>query len=214
VDAAKGEKAAAEAQLARAKKLVESSNGAVEERDAAAAVVRKLEAVVRAAQAKLKAAEEERPDLAIDLARANVAEKQTLVQKAQGAVDECRVTAPEDGEVLRVLTGKGDVLSPQAKAPALQFCPNRPRIVRAEVQQEWAARVKVGQEAVVEDYTATALRWTGRVRRLSDWYTHRRSIIQEPFQFNDVRTLECLVDITGPGPGPLRIGQRMRVIIK
>ena len=40
-----------------------------------------------------------------------------------------------------------------------------------------------------------------RVMRVSDWYTHRRSMLFEPFQYNDVRTLECLVSVE-PGTLP------------
>jgi hypothetical protein len=47
---------------------------------------------------------------------------------------------------------------------------------------------------------------------MSDWYTHRRSILLEPSQQNDVRTLECIVEVD-PGQPPVRIGQRMRVTI-
>jgi hypothetical protein len=52
------------------------------------------------------------------------------------------------------------------------------------------------------------------VQEVSDWFTHRRSIIQEPFQFNDVRTLQCIIAVTEEPEGQkLRIGQRMRVMI-
>ena len=58
--------------------------------------------------------------------------------------------------------------------------------------------------------------WKGKVLRVSDWYTQRRSILLEPLQFNDVRTLECLIEITQSPAGapPLRIGQQMRVMVK
>ena len=65
----------------------------------------------------------------------------------------------------------------------------------------------------MQDDSNTGATWRGKVVRLSDWYTHRRSIVQEPLQFNDVRTLECLVTLTDNPPPPLRIGQRMRVSI-
>jgi multidrug resistance efflux pump len=216
VEAAEGDKASAEAQLARARNLAKGGNGPVEAQRAAEGQVRKAAGVVKAAKAKLKAAEDQRPRarLAVDLANLDVAEKTALVEKARVARDECRVTAPENGTVLRVLVSKGDFLGPVPRGPAIEFCPDGPRVVRAEVRQEWAARVKVGQKAVVEDDAATGLRWPGRVKRISDWYTHRRTIIQEPFQFNDVRTLECLVEITGSGPEPLRMNQRVRVLIK
>jgi hypothetical protein len=31
---------------------------------------------------------------------------------------------------------------------------------------------------------------------------------------NDVRTLECIVSVTGSNGAPLRIGQRVRVLVK
>ena len=53
--------------------------------------------------------------------------------------------------------------------------------------------------------------WDGTVRRVSDWYTHRRSMLQEPLQYNDVRTLEVIIDLDKPQPGGMKIGQRVRV---
>jgi hypothetical protein len=92
------------------------------------------------------------------------------------------------------------------------FCPKGERLIRAEVEQEFAGQVTVGQTALVEDDTGTGATWTGKVLRVSDWFTHRRSILQEPLQFNDVRTLECLIAVAHGQP-PLRIGQRVRVTI-
>jgi hypothetical protein len=72
--------------------------------------------------------------------------------------------------------------------------------------------VAAWQAALVQDDTSASDTWRGRVLRVSDWYTHRRSILQEPFQFNDVRTLECIVALDAGQP-QLRIGQRVRVTI-
>jgi len=89
-----------------------------------------------------------------------------------------------------------------------------PLIVRAEVEQEFAGRVAVGQKALVQDDATGGGSWRGQVKSLSGWYSHRRSMLLEPLQFNDVRTLECIVtldpdqDLT-----QLRIGQRVRVTL-
>jgi hypothetical protein len=80
------------------------------------------------------------------------------------------------------------------------------------VEQEFTGRVAVGQPALIQDDTSGAVTWRGKVRRLSDWYSHRRSIWQEPLQLNDVRTLECIIDLD-PRQPPLRIGQRLRVLL-
>jgi membrane fusion protein (multidrug efflux system) len=164
---------------------------------------------------KLKLGELRALDLGIEVNRANedIKAREARVKQAQLAVAEHDVVAPADGTVLRILTSKGEVLSAQPKIPALQFCPDGKRIIRAEVQQEWASRVAVGQTAFVEDDTRAGERWQGKVTRVSDWFSHRRSMLQEPFQFNDVRTLECLVELA-EGSRPLRIHQRVRVTIK
>jgi hypothetical protein len=105
------------------------------------------------------------------------------------------------------------MLSPSAKQAAVLFCPAGPRFIRAEVEQEFASRVKVGQSVIIRDDGADPVVRQGRVASLSDWYTQRRSILDEPLQTNDVRTLECLVTLD-PGQPPLRIGQRVRVLIQ
>lgn len=138
--------------------------------------------------------------------------REALVEQARLGVLGHDLYAPADGTILRVFTSTGDLLGTQPKVAAIQFCPHGERIIRAEVQQEWAAKVEVGQVAIVADEARAGYQWKGKVTRVSDWYAHRRSMIFEPFQYNDVRTLECLVSVE-PGR-PLRIGQRVRVTIK
>jgi multidrug resistance efflux pump len=149
----------------------------------------------------------------IELLKDKVKAKQAVADLAQRAVYECDVYAPTDGTILRLFATPGETLASQPRQPAIQFCPNLPRMVRGEILQEWADRVQVGQFAIIEDDTRSATRWKGKVIHVSDWFTHRRSILQEPFQYNDVRTVECLVSID-PGGAPLRLGQRVRVMIK
>ena len=77
----------------------------------------------------------------------------------------------------------------------------------------WAHRVHKGQEVIVATEPRSKQQWRGRVRSVSDWFTHKRNIMLEPFMINDVRTLECIIDLpetAGRTPG-LRIGQRVRV---
>jgi hypothetical protein len=124
-----------------------------------------------------------------------------------------KVRAPAKGTILRVRTAAGELAGPQSPLIPIEFCPDEERLVRTEVLQDWANKVKVGQECDIRDDSISDKRWKGRVTHVSDWFTHRRSIVQEPFQLNDVRTLECLVSVDGGTQG-LRIGQRLRVTIK
>jgi multidrug resistance efflux pump len=180
---------------------------------AADSMVKKLEAAVLAEKRKLEEYQLLNPATQIARAEADVKVKEVHLEQAQYALEQCNLCAPTDGKVLRVLVSVGETLGPQPKQPALQFCPHRDRIVRAEVDQESAGKVYIGQDAVIEDDSTGGGKWTGKVERISDWYTHRRSIIQEPLQFNDVRTLECIIRLD-PSPSKPRIGQRVRVNLK
>jgi multidrug resistance efflux pump len=175
--------------------------------------VRYLAAVLEAARAQQKELEEQDVMAKARRAEKEVALRKNDVQQAEYALKQCDLVAPVDGEVLRVLVSKGEVLGSQPKQPIIQFLPTaKDRIIRAEVEQEFADHVAVGKPALIEDDTRTGRRWQGKVIRLSNWYTHRRSLIQEPLHYNDVRTIECIVSLD-PGQPPIRIGQRVRVII-
>jgi HlyD family secretion protein len=169
-------------------------------------------AVLRGEEQKLEELKLNDPHESVRLAELDVQARQSRLDLAQVALDECSLKAPVDGTILRLLIGRGDVLSAQPRQPAVLFCPRGPRLIRAEVEQEFAPRVALGQEASIQDDNSAAATWRGKVVRVSDWYTHRRSILWEPLQQNDVRTLECLIKLA-PGQPPLRIGQRLRVTL-
>jgi multidrug resistance efflux pump len=201
---------AARQQLTRLQSLHASKLASSEETEGMAEQVQELEAGVAAQREKLRELELEDPAIQVSRAEAALAEKQTRVEQAQFAVDECSLRAPADGKVLRMLVNPGEVLAALPRQPAAQFCPQSPRIIRAEVEQEFAGRVVQGQIASVQDDRIPGATWRGKVTSISDWYTHRRSILQEPLQFNDVRTLECIIQLDPGQPEP-KIGQRVRV---
>jgi multidrug resistance efflux pump len=176
--------------------------------------VKKLDSMVKVEEAKLDELKlfDSQAQADINRAKADVTAKEARVDKARFALKECNLVAPCDGTILRVLTQVGEVLGANAMGPAIQFCPKGPKIIRAEVLQEWAYRVEAGQEVTIEDDTYAGATWQGRVKRVSEWFAQKRNQIFEPFMVNDVRTLECLIEVTSEGR-PLRIGQRVRVKI-
>jgi multidrug resistance efflux pump len=149
------------------------------------------------------------------LARRVVEAKMAAVKRAETALNDFVVRAPVAGKALRVLVRKGEIVGPQRAPAVIQFCPAGPRIIRAEVEQEYAGLVTQGAAVTVVDDSSSGPHWSGRVERLSDWYTRRRTILQEPKIFNDVRTLECIVSLElAKGQKTPRIGQRVRVRIR
>jgi multidrug resistance efflux pump len=194
------------------RKLQKEGMAGSEEAGAAADLVKELESVLQAEQGKLARLQTLNPADQVTLAEGEVDARQARLEEAQHALAERSVCAPADGEVLRLLVSVGDVAGPQARQAALLFCPQRPRIVRAEVPQEFADRVRVGQPVLIQDDARLVEVGRGQIVRLSDWFTQRRSVLQEPSVRNDVRTLECIIRID-PGRTPLRIGQRVRVVM-
>ena len=93
------------------------------------------------------------------------------------------------------------------------FASDGPRIVRSEVEQREVDRVKVGDPVVIKDDVVHGGSWHGTVLRLADWYSKRRTIMDDSTALTDVPTVELLVSITPSGPPP-RIGQRVRVHIE
>ena len=86
--------------------------------------------------------------------------------------------------------------------------------MRAEVDQENLSRVRVGMLAVVQDENRLdGPTWKGRVRDVARWVAPRRTYVLEPGELNDVRTLECVIELEPDTAEKLWIGQRMRVRI-
>jgi multidrug resistance efflux pump len=174
--------------------------------------VEEVEAGERAERELLADLKDQDPNIELRQARAEVAAMQAKLDQATQALEEHTLRSPSAGTVLRVLVAPEELLGARASKAAIQFCPEGPRIVRAEVEQAFASRVSVGQAAVVEDDVRSGDAWTGRVARVSDWYVQRRPVADEVLQMKDVRTLECIISFSEPPP--LRIGQRVRVTLR
>ncbi|MGE3807955.1 MAG: HlyD family secretion protein [Gemmataceae bacterium] len=168
------------------------------------------EAIERAERRKLAELRLHDPGLEVRQSEAQVELASARLKQAEQALSECALQATFAGTVLRVLTSPGEVLGGTDR-PALMFCPDAPRIVRAEVEQEFAEYLEVGQSAIIQEDMLPGKRWHGRVYRIADWYAQRRPSLAEPARFQDVRTLECLIALDQEPP--LRIGQRVQVQI-
>ena len=167
----------------------------------------------KAEEAKLEQLKLQDANLKIAQAEADVQAKKIQLEMAQEVLKHFKIVAPSDGSVLRVYVHNGEILGPSPRVQALDFLPDAPIIVKAEVLQEWGHYVKVGQNVEIEDDTYKGPIWEGTVRSISKWYAPIRSPIIEPFRFNDVRTLECIIEVT-KGDAPKFIGQRVRAKIK
>ncbi len=174
--------------------------------------VHELEALERSEQKRLAELNREDPREDVLRAEKEVTIAQARVDQARFALNDCTLKAPQRGTPLRILVGPGDVLTGQARQPAILFAADEPMVIRAEVEQEFIGRVAEGMPVRVEDEFDANRTWPGKVERVAKWLTQRRSVLNEPAGFNDVRTVECLIRLDSPEKS-LRLGQRVRVRI-
>jgi len=150
---------------------------------------------------------------AVERAKAAITVQEAVLNEAKYGLRMMSVTAPVDGQIIRSSVAEGLTFGPQTREPALSLLPKGDFIVRAEVDQEFASRIAVGQDAVIHDDGNSALKWTGKVLRISDAFLPKRNASTAPggLLLNDSRVLECIVSINGADQ--IRPGQRVRVSI-
>ncbi len=167
-----------------------------------------LEGVEKSRLEELKLAD---PTLKMRAADAKRATAEIALKQAQKALDDCVLLAPSAGTVLRVLTAVGKTVAPGTSQPPIVFCPDGPRVIWAELEQEFLGRIKPGMKATIrDDARSDSPNWTGKVLRVGHVVARRRSLLLEPGEINDVRTVECVIGIDGDTSN-LLVGQKMRV---
>ena len=167
-------------------------------------------------QAKLNALKKTDPNVLVDKAKAGVEQADAVAQKARTAVDLCTVKAKNAGVVEQITIDRGTVLGISTRTPALWLIPDGPRVVRAEVEAEFAHRVTtkmINREVVIYDNTDPKITYKGKFLRVSGSFLSKRSA-GENLLGNDTKVLEAVVEVADPSPEglpPLRIGQKVKV---
>lgn len=146
--------------------------------------------------------------------RARVQAAAAAVQAAQARLDAARhqlalytVHAPVAGYVARRLVQVGARVDPDDAEPLLELLPERPLIVRAELNEAYADKVRPGMRAEVVLDAGGGRSYAAHVLRLGLTYGAVRLGPQHE-QPDDARDLECVLQLDAPG---LRVGQRVRV---
>lgn len=212
IAAAQTRLAVARQEVERLEKLAKDNVVPTEEFQTAKQRLPELEAALEVERLRMQELQLQRPADALRLAQVAVQAAKAQKALAEQFLNSHTLRAPTAGLVLRLMVAKGQMLSQNATMPALWFCPDNLRIVRCEIDEEFASRVEVGMPAKIYSDDADAPVWAGKVRRCAEWIAHRRSLLDEPFQRNDVRTLECIIEFDDTAAAP-RIGRRMRVVL-
>ncbi len=215
ISARKSELAAAEAKLRPVKKQLESGLISQDDYTIGEKGVEALKESIKIEEAKLRGLEQHNSNSPMLLASAELLIREAQLQKAQFAYNECFIKAPFDGEILRLFISPGETLGPNPRTPALTICPDKAKIVRAEVEQEFERSLKLGQTALIQDDTALSQdTWKGKVVKIANNYTPRKSRQMDPGVMNDIRTKDCIIEVEPNDQlRPLVIGQKMRVTL-
>ena len=118
--------------------------------------------------------------------------------------------APAAGTVVRLYVQEGDLAAPTAPKPAVCLVPVGEWIVRTEVAQEFADRVRAGLAVQVEDEASGAVLARGRIAQVADGFLPRRQLSLEPTGVNTGLVVEAIVALDD-SHATLRLGQRVRV---
>lgn len=211
---------AAAARVEGARKLLQQRREQVKvtplgkaEEEAMRAQIRELELMEAAQRGELDDLKKLDLDLRIRAAQIKLRSAVTDRQLAQKSVDECTLTAPGDGLILRLHAAVGSTLAPGSPVPPVVFAPAGPLVIRAEVDQEHLGRIGPGMRVEAQDENRLGgTVWKGTVAAVGRWVAQRRTFVLEPGELNDVRTVECVIALESPADR-LWIGQRMRVRI-
>jgi multidrug resistance efflux pump len=155
--------------------------------------------------------------LLVDQAEIGVKQAKAAEAKAQNAVDLCVVRAKTAGVIEQITISPGSTLGISTRTPAMWLIPSEKRVVRAEIEADFAHRIGnnlEGKEVTICDHTDPKLTYKGTVIRVGSTFLPKRSAT-EGLLGNDTRVLEATIEVTALPPGdprpPLRVGQRVRV---
>ncbi len=159
------------------------------------------------------------PQVKVRQALAAMKRVEAEVSKAQTAIDLCTVRAKSAGTVERITISPGTTMGISTREPALWLIPEGKRIVRAEIEADFAHRVTpdlIGKTVTIYDHTDPRLTYGGTLRRISGTFLPKRSNGESLLSSNDTRVLEAIIEVEDPAPAkkpPLRVGQRVRVAL-
>ena len=146
-----------------------------------------------AAHAKTKAPAPNRLEAALIAARAELTTAEELLDKA-------RIRAPLTGSVLQVNAKPGELVAPSPEQPLIVMGDLTVIRVRAEVDEQDVAKVKVGQKVSVRSNAYPDREFAGKVTELAPSLGLPRMGSRGARRATDVEVMEVMVDLEGAVP--------------
>ena len=126
----------------------------------------------------------------------------------EGRARKTRIRAPADSTVLQVDAKKGELAMPSLEPRGAQVLGDVSALrVRAELDEQYLGRLRVGQRVLVRAAAFRGREFDGKVSAVARIVGPGRA--RGPRKFNDVDVLEVVVDLASPGP--LVVGEQVDV---
>ncbi len=140
--------------------------------------------------------------------RAAVSMANQKLAEARYELKQRSLVAPFDADVVQVSAQPGATVSPSS-GPLFTLLPQKPRIVRAELNESFVSLVKPGMHAEISANSDSANNsWSAHVLRIGNVYGPA-TLENDPQVRANSRTVECVLAFDQPQD--LRIGQRVLV---
>lgn len=146
-------------------------------------------------------------DAEIAEADATVEVAQQHLNQARFEIDVRNVRAPVAGRVVARPAHIADVVSTQGAAELFTLLPDAPRIVRAELNESFVAKVSVGMTAQIVIDADPSKSWPAKVSRVGEVFGPSK-LIEDAQETSDARDVECILELSSD---ELRVGQRVQV---
>jgi multidrug resistance efflux pump len=179
---------------------------------AAADAAKRVGEAARAGAATGQSADESATTLAVLKAEIAAAEAAVKVARAQAhaartELDALTLTAPVAGRIVHRSAHVGDVVSTAAATELFRILPDRPRIVRAELNEAYVDRIRPGMRAGVVRDTDEGTAYPAKVLRVGEVFGPSR-LTDDPVERAGAHDVTCVLALEG---GEFRIGQRVLV---
>ncbi|HUR53146.1 MAG TPA: HlyD family efflux transporter periplasmic adaptor subunit, partial [Gemmataceae bacterium] len=155
-------------------------------------------------------------EIAVTGATAAVKVAEAAVAESNLAVELCTVKASVAGTIEQIHVSAGTTLGVSTRGTAVSLIPTGPRVVRAEIEADFAHRVgsdKKGKEVTITDHTDGKLVYKGVVEHIGGAFLKKRHG-GDGLLASETLVLEARVIVTDYNPtgkSPLRVGQKVRV---
>jgi HlyD family secretion protein len=128
---------------------------------------------------------------------------------AQAQLEETRIRAPVASSVLQIDAKAGELAMPSLEPALLVLGDVSALRVRAEVEEQFLGRMRLGQHVVVRAAAFPGREFDGTVASVAHIVGPGRINARGARKFNDVDVLEAVVDLSDPGP--LVVGEQVDV---